>query len=275
VKPVVREVECKTVLNRSDLGDYSLNCYVGCVHACAYCYARFMQRFHPHEEPWGAFVDVKVNAPEALVKQLRRAEPGSVFVSSACDAYQPLESEYRLTRACAEMLMRYGFDVHVLTKSALVLEDMPLYVAGKSARIGVTIATPDEDAARLWEPRASSVAKRVEVLRSAKAAGLRTAVMFGPLLPGISDDEDTIDRLMAIAWENDVDVIWTDALNPRPKVWESVKALLERIRPALVEPYKSVLFNEGRRESYVEGLRKRIKQAARKHRLTSRLEGCP
>jgi len=59
--PIVCEIVCKTILNRSGLSDYSLNCYTGCTHACVYCYARFMQRFHPHDERWGAFVDVKVN----------------------------------------------------------------------------------------------------------------------------------------------------------------------------------------------------------------------
>ena len=68
---IVRETVCKSILNRSGLSDYSLNCYTGCTHACVYCYARFMQRFHPHDEPWGAFVDVKVNAVEVLKRQLR------------------------------------------------------------------------------------------------------------------------------------------------------------------------------------------------------------
>ena len=107
--PVVRETVCKTILNRSGLGDYSLNCYTGCTHACVYCYARFMQRFHPHDEPWGAFVDVKVNAVEVLKRQLRRAEPGKVFVSSACDGWQPVEAEWRLTRRCCELLLERGF----------------------------------------------------------------------------------------------------------------------------------------------------------------------
>jgi len=68
---VIRETTCKTILNRSSISDYSLNCYTGCTHGCVYCYARFMQRFHPHPEPWGEFVDVKVNAVEVLERQLR------------------------------------------------------------------------------------------------------------------------------------------------------------------------------------------------------------
>ena len=263
------------MLNRSSLGDYSLNCYTGCSHACVYCYARFMQRFHPHDEEWGAFVDVKVNAPEALIKQLRRAEPGGVFVSSACDAYQPLEAERRLTRACVELLMRYGFEVHLLTKSALALEDVPLYREYKRARIGVTITTPDEETARIWEPRASPVALRMELLRAAKEAGLPTSVMFGPLLPGVSDDEQTLDRLMKIASDLDVDLIWTDALNPRPKVWPSVRALLSSRYPQLLEAYRKILFNAPARESYLAGLRKRINSAAARHKVGKKLGGCP
>jgi len=275
MEPVIREVVAKTVLNRSSLGGYSLNCYVGCRHACVYCYARYMQRFHPHPESWGSFVDVKVNAPEALVKQLRRAQPGSVFVSSACDAYQPLERELRLTRACVEMLMRYGFEVHVLTKSALVLDDIPIYSKTRRARIAVTITSPDESVARLWEPHASPVARRLDVLRQAKAAGLPTAVMFGPLLPGISDDDATLDSLMKSAADLDVDSLWTDALNLRPKVWQSVGPLVSKRYPALLPLYKNVLFNAAFREDYLAGLAARIRAAAARHNLLPRLEGCP
>lgn len=273
MKPVVREVAARTVLNDSKLGDYSLNCYTGCTHACVYCYARFMQRFHPHEEPWGAFVDVKVNAVECLVKQLRRAKPGSVFMSSACDCYQPLEREWRLTRRCSELLMRYDFQVNVLTKSALVLEDIPMYAEGGHARIGVTITTPDEEAARIWEPGASPVSKRIEVLKAAKTAGLETSVMFGPILPGFSDDDASLDGLFAIARETEVDSVWTDCLNARPKVWPSIAALLTKRFPDLLSLYRKVLFSEAEREKYIEDLYRRIRAAARRQGMAGKVEG--
>ena len=106
---VVREVSCKSLLNRRS-GDrgYSFNCYTGCEHGCVYCYARFMQRFHPHQEPWGEFVDVKRNAPDVLRHQLRRLRPSSVFTCSACDGWQPVEAHYRLTRRCCQLLLEAG-----------------------------------------------------------------------------------------------------------------------------------------------------------------------
>jgi DNA repair photolyase len=80
--------------------DYCVNPYVGCLHACRYCYATFMKRFTDHGEPWGSFVDIKTNAPVLLERQLKRARRGRVMLSSVTDAYQPVESKAGLTRQC-------------------------------------------------------------------------------------------------------------------------------------------------------------------------------
>ncbi len=266
----VREVQCKSLLNRSGIDDYSFNCYTGCMHGCVYCYARFMQRFHPHEEPWGKFVDVKVNAAEALARQLRRFAPGSVFTCSACDGWQGVERGYKLTRRCCEMLLEAGFRLNILTKSRLVLRDLDIFT-GRDVSLGVTVAVPDEKQARLWEPGASSVAARWEVLRRAKEAGLRTAVMFGPLLPGVSDTPEALGELFARAAEVGVDRIWTDALNPRPRVWPSIQQLLRRRRPDLYEQYRRVLFDRDYRAKYQGELSKRIRRSAADVGLSSRL----
>ena len=90
---IVKEIAAKTILSKSAIQDYALNAYVGCQHDCRYCYARFMKRFTGHAEPWGTFVDVKVNAPELLAREILRKKKGRVWVSGVCDAYQPLESE--------------------------------------------------------------------------------------------------------------------------------------------------------------------------------------
>ena len=273
VEPVVRETVCKTILNRSGVSDYSLNCYTGCTHACVYCYARFMQRFHPHDEPWGAFVDVKVNAVEVLKRQLRRAPPGSVFVSSACDGWQPVEAQWRLTRRCCELLLEHGFALHVLTKSGLVLRDLDVF-AGRPIQVGITLTTLDERLRRLWEPAAASIEERLRVVEAARGAGLQTSVMLGPLLPFLSDSPAAIDALLEAAADRGIDRIWVDALNPRPRVWPAVAELLREKFPELLQPYRKILFDQPSREKYLTELRSRIQAAARRRSLGERVAAC-
>lgn len=272
-KTAVREVTCKTILNRCSIGDYSLNCYTGCAYGCIYCYARFMQRFHPHPEPWGQFVDVKTNAVEALRRQLRRARPGAVFVSSACDGWQPIEAEWKLTRRCCQLLLDNGFQVNVLTKSAIVLRDLELE-PGRKIRIGVTVTTLDQRLANLWEPRSSSVEARFRVIEEAKRAGLRTAVMFGPLLPFLSDSQESIDRLFERAADLAIDAGWVDALNSRPRVWPAVAELLREQFPDLRERYRRVLFDRRAREEYLVELRRRVARAAQRFSVHKRVSVC-
>jgi DNA repair photolyase len=270
---VVRETACKTILNRSSLGDYSLNCYTGCEHACVYCYARFMQRFHPHAEAWGQFVDVKVNAVEVLRRQLRHAQPGEVFVSSACDGWQPIERDRGLTRRCCELLLAYGFELHVLTKSDLALRDLELF-AGQKVRIGITVTTLDEALRAHWEPQAARVEGRFGVLKEARRLGLETSIMFGPLLPWLSDSQDSLDAMFQRAADLQVDVIWVDALNPRPRVWPAVSQLLRSRFPDLVRRYQQMLFDSGVRAKYLTELGQRVQHAAERASLQDRIARC-
>ncbi|MGA2069255.1 MAG: radical SAM protein [Thermoguttaceae bacterium] len=272
-EPIVRETVCKTILNRSGLSDYSLNCYTGCAHACTYCYARFMQRFHPHAEPWGEFVDVKVNAAEVLKRQLRRAKPGTVFVSSACDGWQPIEARWGLTRRCCELLLERGFALHVLTKSTLVLRDLDV-LAGRPVEVGITLTTLDERLREVWEPGAAGVRERLAVIEAAREAGLRTGVMFGPLLPFLSDSQAAIDALLQQAADLGIDRIWVDALNPRPRVWPAVADLLRTKFPELLPPYRKILFDQPSRARYLDELRVRVASASRRIGLADGVTAC-
>jgi DNA repair photolyase len=270
---IVREVTCKTILNRCAIGDYSLNCYTGCAHGCAYCYARFMQRFHPHPEPWGTFVDVKINAAETLKRQLRRAEPGEVFLSSACDGWQPIEARYRLTRRCCELLLEREFRLSVLTKSDLVVRDFDLF-RDRGVRVGITLTTLDERLRELWEPHAVSVRRRLDVIEAARRIGLKTAVMFGPLLPGLSDTPESIDALCQQAAALEIDTVWVDALNPRPRVWPAVADLVRAEFADLLPHYRKVLFDRAFRAEYLAELRARIERAAERAGLADRMTAC-
>ncbi|MGA2798900.1 MAG: radical SAM protein [Thermoguttaceae bacterium] len=269
----VRETVCKTILNKSSISDYSLNCYTGCTHGCVYCYARFMQRFHPHNEPWGKFVDVKINAVEVLKRQLRRAKPGDVFISSACDGWQQIEKERRLTRRCCELLLEFGFKVNLLTKSALVTRDLDIF-SGHDVNIGVSIATLDERLRKLWEPQAASVKERLQVIEAARKAGLKTTIMFAPLLPFLSDGRSSLKAMFQQAADLKVDSILVDALNARPRVWPSVAGLLRDHFPELRERYSKIMFDHKMRAEYLSHFRSEVAIAAERLSLTDRVTEC-
>ena len=164
-----------------------INAYTGCQHNCSYCYARYMKKFTGHLEPWGQFVDVKVNAPDLLKKEILKKKPGRVWVSGVCDPYQPLEEEYRLSGQCLEILAENGWPVTVQTRSPLILRDIEILKQGKDFQVGFSIGTADDAIRKLFEPAAPPIPERIDALAEIHAAGIKTFAMVAPILPGAED----------------------------------------------------------------------------------------
>jgi DNA repair photolyase len=182
---IVKKIKVKSVLTRSGIPgvDYCINPYVGCFHGCRYCYATCMKRFTGHAEAWGSFVDVKVNSPEVLQRQLPGKAMGRVMISSVTDAYQPIEAKYKLTRKCLEVLLQHQFPVDILTKSPLVLRDLDLIKEFKDIEVGVTVTTNDEKIRKVFEPKAPSITARINTLKKLHNNGINTYAFIGPVLP--------------------------------------------------------------------------------------------
>ena len=180
----IQEISAKSVLSKSQVYDYTVNPYRGCSNACRYCYAAFMKRFTGHQEPWGEFVDVKINAPEVLAKEIRRKPVGRVWVSGVCDPYQPVEKRYRLTRKCLEILLRSDWPVTIQTKSPLVVRDLDILKTSEKVEVGFSITTAEEKIRRVFEPKASPISERINALKSLHTNGIMTFVMIAPILPG-------------------------------------------------------------------------------------------
>jgi len=184
---IIKEVSAKTILSKSKVSDCTINPYVGCEHGCTYCYARFMKRFTGHREPWGTFVDVKINAPILLESEVQKKVAGRVWISGICDPYQPIERRYGLTRRCLEILLRHDWPVVIQTKSSLVLQDLELLQNSQSVEVGLTITTAEDDTRRIFEPNAPSIQERLRTLDELHVAGVKTFAMIAPLLPGAED----------------------------------------------------------------------------------------
>ena len=178
----IRETKCTTVLHRlvyrASTG-YTANLYKGCTHGCVYCYAPSLTH---DERRWGSYVDVKVNAPEIMARELRGLRKDQVFLSSASDPYQPAEARYCLTRRCLKKLLMAGFPVSILTRSPLVLRDLDLLVRFNWIRVGVSITTVP---AKQFEPGVPPLERRIETLKRLGKAGIRTWVSLAPVIPGL------------------------------------------------------------------------------------------
>ncbi|QOR94230.1 radical SAM protein [Thermosphaera chiliense] len=207
-----------TALSRSGLPglDYALNPYIGCMHACIYCYARLYTRDKKVSENWGRVVIVKENLLEVLNNEVKRLRRGVVGVGTITDAYQPVEAVYKLTREAVKILLKNGFKISIQTKNPLVLRDVDVLSAGKElVDIGFTITSIECGRSRTLEPNAPCPEARIEALRKLSRSGFNTWIFYGPIIPGFNDDEDTITLLVDIASETK-SILYYDPLHFKP-----------------------------------------------------------
>jgi len=222
---IVREIMARSILSKSKVYDYVVNPYTGCQHGCSYCYARFMKRFSGHSEPWGEFVDVKVNAADLLRQEIKKKK-GRVWVSGVCDPYQPLEAKYRLTRRCIEILIGENWPVTVQTRSPLVLRDIGLLKMSNDMEVGMTVTTADDAVRQLFEPHAPSIKERIEALGELHSAGISTYGMIAPMLPGVGK--------LAAQLRGKVNYVLIDRMNYHYGDWVYKK---HRLEPAMGDEF--------------------------------------
>ena len=186
-------VDAKGILSARN----GMNIYRGCTHGCIYCdsRSRCYGFTHPFED-----IEVKRNAPALLEQKLRSKRKKCMIGTGAmCDPYLHCEEELRLTRACLEIIDRYGFGVSVLTKSDRILRDMDLLgsIQDKSKAVAqMTLTTWDDRLCRIIEPEVCVTSRRLEVLRTMKEAGIPTVVWMTPLLPFINDTKENLEGIL-------------------------------------------------------------------------------
>ncbi|MGC8993567.1 MAG: SPL family radical SAM protein [Candidatus Aenigmatarchaeota archaeon] len=254
---IIREIKVKSILGKSSIGDYCINPYVGCQHSCIYCYADYYTRkFSKHEEEWGNFVDVKINAPEILLKEIVKKKKGIVYLSSLTDPYQPLEAKYKITRKILEILLRYNWPVVIQTKSSLILRDLDLLKRFKEIEVGFTIISLREISKKL-EKFASLPKERINALKILKENGIKTFVFIGPIMPFSSIEE--IEEIVSET-KNFTDEFYFDRLNLKPGLLEKIKS---------IENYKDL--KEKEMEEYYKKLRKEIESLIEKHSLKAKI----
>jgi DNA repair photolyase len=292
-----REVIAKTILNKKKkpdewfLDDYTLNPYSSCSFNCLYCYIRG-SKYGIHMEEKLA---VKTNAPELLEKQLqnlaKKNKYGVIVLASATDPYLQMEKDVGLTRKLLEIILKYRFPLHVITKSDLVVRDfdllhevnrnaiLPATLQGKISHgvfITFSFSTIEDSMAKIFEPGATLPSRRLEIVKQASVAGFHTGVSMMPLLPFITDTEEQMEKMLEAFKKAGAKYVFPAALTLFGEGPADSKTLMfraiEKHYAHLTDSYKNLFANDFRiAAEYQRELSEKIKRLLKKHRINNRI----
>lgn len=234
MQPIIKKIDVRSILTKSNIPvtDYAVNPYIGCTHACKYCYACFMKKFTGHTEDWGNFLDVKI---WKQIKNPARYSGKSFFMSSVTDPYNPQEEIYRRTREFLETFKGVDINLSLQTKSDLILRDLDLIKTFKNIRVGFSINTLNENF-RADMDNAASIERRLNAMKILHAEGIRTTCFISPIFPGITDVTAIIDTA-----KNFCNLVWLENLNLRgnfkPTILKYVREKYPELSPLYDEIY--------------------------------------
>ena len=244
------EVRAKSILNRVPEASqmpfrWTINPYRGCTHSCLFCFARPTHKYLDFNagRDFEREIVVKVNAPELLRAELARPKwkHEHVALGTNTDPYQWVEGRYKLMPGIWEAMRDAGNPCSVLTKSPLLLRDLPLMKQiAERTEFGAALSVPtiDERAWRATEPHSPNPRARLEAVAELNRAGIRTGVLVAPLMPGINDAPEQVTKILELASEAGAAYVSGIALHLRGDVRGLFFEWLESHRPDLVDRYK-------------------------------------
>jgi DNA repair photolyase len=249
------EVRARSVLNRVPARSqmpfrWTINPYRGCSHACVFCFARPTHCYLGFDarRDFEREIVVKVNAPEVLRVELARRswKREHVALGTNTDPYQWVEGRYRLMVGIWEALRDAANPCSVLTKSPLLLRDLPLMLQiAERATIAASLSIPtlDERAWRATEPHSPNPRARLEAVAELNRAGIPTGILVAPLMPGINDAPHQLEPLLQGAVDAGATHIGGVALHLRGEVKDIFMDWLGAHRPELVQRYAQLYRN--------------------------------
>lgn len=237
-------VKVKDYTTKSNLpaSDYVINPYIGCPHACKYCYACFMKRFTGHSEEWGTFIDIK-ECDKPI--NLKRLNGKSVFLSSVTDCYNSFEEKYRITRKILEQLVLADCDLSISTKSKLILRDIDLLKQCKNLKVSMSINTLDEEFKSDMD-NASSIKDRLCTLEKLHEQGIYTVLFMSPIFPHITDFQSIIEESSAY-----IDEYWFEDLNLRGGYKQKILTYINDKYPQFYDTYENI-YVKGNKEYWAD-----------------------
>lgn len=261
----IKEIKAKSIIVKSKLPgiDFVINPYIGCMHGCIYCYARFMKTYTGHEESWGHFVDVKINAPDLIPQNTDKYKNKSILISSVTDPYHPVEIRYRLTRKILEKLIPLQPNLNILTKSDLVLRDIDLIKQFKNRLVAISLSFLDKRLTKQLEPLAVLAEKRIKVLEKFYKMRIKNALFISPIFPEVTDWQKIITKTKKFTNE-----YWFENLNPYFSVQDNIINFLKKNYPELISKYKKIWTEKN---NYWDKEQKNIRRFCKNNKLICKI----
>jgi len=274
------EVQAKSIINKVPAAsrvpfEWTINPYRGCSHACTYCFARKTHSYLDFDtgQDFDRRIVVKVNAGRLVRRELAapRWSGAHIAMGTNVDCYQRAEGRYRLMPEILAALRDFANPFSILTKGTLILRDLGLLQQAArvtTVALNLSIGFVDE---RLWrevEPGTPSPRRRLEVVRQLTDAGFRVGVLVAPILPGLSDGDESIEATVRALAEAGAASATPIPLHLRPGAREWYASWLGRTHPELVPRYRA-LFRDGSYspKAYQREVVARVRDAARRHRI--------
>ena len=179
----------------------ALNLYTGCAHGCKYCFAADSRWTTP--EKFSSNVQPRKGILAAIERDCKRmkGDPRPILLCFHCDPYPPAQVE-DVTRPALEILEKYNMIAQILTKAGTrACRDFEI-LSRNNWQFGTTLIFMDDSLRSEWEPKAPSVADRIDAIVMAHWAGIKTWVSVEPVV-------DPVQALMVI-----------DALLPFVSFWK-------------------------------------------------------
>lgn len=255
----INEVKIKRILNPTaiDLGEYVINPYMGCEFSCLYCYVRSNRVISKKKEPWGEYVDIRINAPELLEKELLAKRPGTVLLGSTTECFQPAEKKYGITKKALEILNSHKVHYVILTRSPYILDCLSLLKQGFCRKIYFSTNNFSQKFKDRLEPKSPQFAIRDEAINALLSEGVPVVPYFSPLLPWISDFSDIFFRFPK------AHSLEIECLNFRLKNIDEIVNKIADADQSLASKYKRMLIDKVFYAQVWKQIKGQIRQKAR------------
>ncbi|MEV1287154.1 Rv2578c family radical SAM protein [Micromonospora sp. NPDC049679] len=274
------EVQAKSIINRVPGAsrvpfEWTINPYRGCSHKCNYCFARNTHTYLDLDAglDFDSKVIVKVNAGELVRRELAAPKwrGAHIAMGTNVDCYQRAEGRYKLMPQIIAALRDFANPFSILTKGTLILRDLELLrQAAEVTRVGISFSVGflDEAMWRSVEAGTPSPRRRLDAVRTLTDAGFSVGVLMAPILPGLTDTDESIEETVASIAAAGAVSVTPLPLHLRPGAREWYAAWLGREFPRLVPHYRE-LYRDGSYlpQSYQREIVARVRMASRRHGL--------